>query len=185
MQISGHLSVQSSSTFRSRMADTPIELLRLKKIEQGQLLYPKICPHIFKAICLKGLLMLIGFSIASRYSRFHQTKPPPKQWTSNYGFGFFKGNWTSNASSGLHGVSYVSKYLHVKFQASQCKIAQSIAQMVNSRLCWVKSQLWSTYSQTSRFLVNINIFKSHSSFDQGLIMIHQENSKIHQKTKSF
>ena len=50
--------------------------------------------------------------------------------------------------------------------------------MINSRLCWLKSQLWSIYSQTSRFLVNIKVWKSHSSFDQGLIMIHQENLKF-------
>ena len=53
MQISGHLSVQSSSTFRSRKEETPIYLFRFKKIEQGQLLYPKICPLYFKTICFK------------------------------------------------------------------------------------------------------------------------------------
>ena len=42
VQISGHSSVQSSSTFRSRKADKPIYILRFKKIEPGQLLYPKI-----------------------------------------------------------------------------------------------------------------------------------------------
>ena len=47
VQISGHSSVQSSSTFRSRKADKPIHILRSKKIEQGQLLYPKIFPLIF------------------------------------------------------------------------------------------------------------------------------------------
>ena len=46
VQISGHSSVQSSSTFRSRKADKPIYILRIKKIEQGQLLYPKISPLI-------------------------------------------------------------------------------------------------------------------------------------------
>ena len=46
-QISGHFSVQSSSTFGSRKARKPIYILRSKKIEQGQLLYPKICPPIF------------------------------------------------------------------------------------------------------------------------------------------
>ena len=47
VQISGHSSVQSSSTFGSRKARKPIYILRFKKIEQGQLLYPKICPPIF------------------------------------------------------------------------------------------------------------------------------------------
>ena len=34
------------------------------------------------------------------------------------------------------------------------------------------------FLETSRFLVNINILKSYSSFDQGQIMIHQENSRF-------
>ena len=47
VQISGHSSVLSSSTFRSQKEDNPIYILRFKKIEQGQLLYPKIFPPIF------------------------------------------------------------------------------------------------------------------------------------------
>ena len=51
VQIFGHSSVQSSSTFGSRKARTPIYILRFKKIEQGKLLYPKICPPIFLKTC--------------------------------------------------------------------------------------------------------------------------------------
>ena len=51
VQIFGHFSVQSSSTFGSRKAHKPIYILRFKKIEHGQLLYPKICPPIFLKIC--------------------------------------------------------------------------------------------------------------------------------------
>ena len=47
VQISGHSSVQSSSTFRARKARKPIYILRFKKIEQGELLYHKIFPPIF------------------------------------------------------------------------------------------------------------------------------------------
>ena len=47
VQISRHSSVQSSSTFGSRKARKPIYIPRFKKIEQGQLLYPKIFPPIF------------------------------------------------------------------------------------------------------------------------------------------
>ena len=47
VQISGHSSVQSSSTFGPRKARKPIYILRFKKIEQGKLLYPKIFPPIF------------------------------------------------------------------------------------------------------------------------------------------
>ena len=46
-QISGHSSVQSSSTLGLRKARQPICILRSKKIEQGQLLHPKIFPPIF------------------------------------------------------------------------------------------------------------------------------------------
>ena len=42
VQISGHSSVQSSSTFGSRKACKPTYILRFKKIEQGKLFYPKI-----------------------------------------------------------------------------------------------------------------------------------------------
>ena len=47
VQTSRHSSVQSSFTFKSQMADSPIYLFRFKKIEQGQLLYAKIFPPIF------------------------------------------------------------------------------------------------------------------------------------------
>ena len=50
VQISGHSSVQLSSTFGSRKARKPINILRFKKIEQGQLLYPKMCPLMFPMI---------------------------------------------------------------------------------------------------------------------------------------
>ena len=70
------------------------------------------------------------------------------------------------------------KNVHAKFQALHHKFAQSIAQMIKNKMYWIKSQLWSTYSQTLIFLVNINILRSHSSFDQGLIMIPQENSRF-------
>src|SRR3954463_2266860 len=47
-QISWYSSVQSSSTFRYRLAYKPLYIFRFKIIEQGQLSYPKICPHYFK-----------------------------------------------------------------------------------------------------------------------------------------
>ena len=86
VQISGHSSVQSSSTFRSRKTDKPIYILRFKKIEQGQLLYPKIFPPIFlktfqeiSSSCSrkpkgwpdkpspKIVYLKLGFHVASRY----------------------------------------------------------------------------------------------------------------------
>src|SRR3954464_9370826 len=57
-QIPGHSSVQSSSTFRFRQAHKPIYILRYKKIEQGQLSYPKICPPYFKYFDSYDLQML-------------------------------------------------------------------------------------------------------------------------------
>src|SRR3954470_22220582 len=56
-QISWYSSVQSSSTFRFRQPHKPIYILRYKKIEQGQLSYPKICPtylFIFQSIILSN-----------------------------------------------------------------------------------------------------------------------------------
>src|ERR1044072_3081442 len=94
------------------------------------------------------------------------------------GFGNSQIQGVPNISNGHHTSSYASKNLHVKFQALQLKFSQTIAQMVENQLYWTKSQLWSTYSQISSFLVNIKILKSHSSFDQRLIMIHQENSRF-------
>ena len=72
-QIFGHSSVQSSSTFRLQKADKPIYILRFKKIEQGQLLYPKTFPPIFQR--------QIDSRCASTqdYSRIDQMNPPPKQ----------------------------------------------------------------------------------------------------------
>src|SRR3954463_9363145 len=46
-QISWYSSVQSSSTFRYRLAYKPLYIFRFKIIEQGQLSYPKICPPHF------------------------------------------------------------------------------------------------------------------------------------------
>ena len=43
--------------------------------------------------------------------------------------------------------------------------------------------MWPTNSQTSRFFANILILKGISSFDQGLIMIHQWLLQIHQDSK--
>src|SRR3954468_13711014 len=46
-QISLYSSVQSSSTFRYRLAHKSLYIFRFKIIEQGQLSYPKICPYYF------------------------------------------------------------------------------------------------------------------------------------------
>src|SRR3954465_2483154 len=46
-QIPGYSSVQSSSTFRFRQAHMPVYIFKYKKIEQGQLSYPKIFPSHF------------------------------------------------------------------------------------------------------------------------------------------
>ena len=85
VQISGHSSVQSSSTFGSRKERKLIYILGHKKIEQGQLLYPKIFPLIFlktlqeKSLSCSSLLKSgsdklspkavnpkLGFCVASR-----------------------------------------------------------------------------------------------------------------------
>ena len=82
-----------------------------------------------------------------------------------------KEDWVARVSFDFHGSSWVLNNAHVKFQALHHKFAQSMAQMIENQPYWVKSQLWSTYSQTSRFLDNINNLKKYPVFDQGLIMI--------------
>src|SRR3954467_8206776 len=61
-QISWYSSVQSSSTFRYRLAYKPLYIFRFKIIEQGQLSYPKIFPPYFY------MLKLIQASIAQDLS---------------------------------------------------------------------------------------------------------------------
>ena len=72
------------------------------------------------------------------------------------------------------------KHPHTKFQDLQHKIAQSKTLIALQSTAGAK---WSFDSQTSRFFVNILILKYISSFDQGLIMIHQGLLIIHQDSK--
>src|ERR1044072_5818419 len=94
------------------------------------------------------LLKTFHTSILKDFTRVDQTNPllsnQPK-----LEFGNSQIKVVSNISSGHHVSSYASKNLHVKFQALQVKFPQTIAQMVENQLYWTKSQLWSTYSQTS------------------------------------
>ena len=73
VQISGHSSVQSSSTFGLRKASQPIYIRRSKKIEQGQLLYPKICPPIFFKVLTS--IISICSSLLKGYTVNHSPKP--------------------------------------------------------------------------------------------------------------
>src|ERR1043165_3040458 len=97
-----------------------------------------------------SLLLLKTFhtSILKDFTRVDQPNPllgnQPK-----LGFDNSQIKGTSNISCGHHASSYASKNLHVKFQALQVKFPQTIAQMGENQLYWSKSQLWSTYSQTS------------------------------------
>ena len=80
VQIFRHSSVQSSSTFRSRKADTLIYILKFKKIEQGKLLYPKIYPLIFLNTCQ------VRSSNCSTKSKSGPDKPSPKTVYPKLGF---------------------------------------------------------------------------------------------------
>ena len=99
VQISGHSSVQSSSTFGLRKARQPIYILMSKKIEQGQLLHPKICPPIFFKICQdqspNGSKSFKGCTV----------NHPPK--TCKLGFWFLQGSWVFQ---GLNQVPYAYIY---------------------------------------------------------------------------
>ena len=89
VQISGHSSVQSSSTFGSRKARKPIYILRFKKIEQGKLLYPKIFPLIFlKTLQEKS-------SICSRLPKSGPDKISPKTVYLKLGF-TFSSRWVTH-----------------------------------------------------------------------------------------
>ena len=102
---------QSSSTFRSRKADQPIYILRLKKIEQGQLLYPKIFPLILSRFPLTRLLELhtgLGFCTTQDISLHCWPK---------LGFEFAQGFWTINASYEFQESLWTPNITHVKFQA--------------------------------------------------------------------
>src|SRR3954462_6036529 len=97
-QISWYSSVQSSSTFRLRQAHMPIFILRYKKIEQGQLSYPKICPYYLprsnssQGTKLKAYSPELGFCLSLQVKS-----------------GYFTYN-------GLHCLSYDSNNPHDKFQ---------------------------------------------------------------------
>ena len=96
---------------------------------------------------------------------------------------FLKEDWVLKVESGFHGSSYVFKDAHIKFQAFHHKFAQSIAQMTENQLYWVKGQLWSIDSQTSEFFDKIQHFEVISSIDQMLITIPQEKHSNHQRGK--
>ena len=110
VQISGHFSVQSSSTFGSRKAHKPIYILGSKKIEQGQLLYPKICPPIFFKVLT---------SIISIYSSLLKgcTVQTILLSQSKLGFWFLQGSW------GFQGLNQVP-YIHIHCQASTCQVSR-------------------------------------------------------------
>ncbi|CAI8603697.1 unnamed protein product [Vicia faba] len=59
VQISGHSSVQSSTTFRSRKARKPIYILRFKKIEQGEPVVPQNFPSHISQYISSGVLKLL------------------------------------------------------------------------------------------------------------------------------
>ena len=72
VQIFGHSSVQPSSTFGSRKARKPIYILRFKKIEQGQLLYPKIFPPIFQDFLVNILFWSHNHNFINSWSWLHK-----------------------------------------------------------------------------------------------------------------
>ena len=172
VQISGHSSVQSSSTFGSRKARKPIYILRSKKIEQGQLLYPKICPPIF----FKVLTSII--SICSSLLKDYTVKHPPKPV--KLGFWFLQGSW------GFQGLNQVP-YAHIHCQALTCQVSR-----LTRSSCTVKNPNCLTINCRGKMVIwqsKVKIFGQHlilkpqSSFGQILTMISQEWLKNHQDAK--
>ena len=72
---------------------------------------------------------------------------------------FLRSRWTSNISNDLHTSSYVSKILHVKFQALQVKFPQTVAQMVE------KSVVLDKKSTVVNIQSNFIIFGQHQYFE--------------------
>ena len=169
VQISGHFSVQSSSTFGSRKARKPIYILRFKKIEQGQLLYPKIFPPIFLKIWQDQASN--GLRIAQSNCLLTQSK---------LGFWFLQRKW------GFQGSNQVP-YAYIHCQASICQVSR-----LKSSNCTVKNPKCFTVNCRGKMVIwqsKVKIFGQHlilkpqSSFGQILTMISQEWLKIHQDAK--
>ena len=113
VRISGHSSVQSSSTLGLRKARQPICILGSKKIEQGQLLHPKICPPIFFKVFDKHHLNLLKST-----QGVAQSNHPPKPV--KLGFWFLQGIW---GFQGLNQVPHAYKHC----QASLCQVSRLTA----------------------------------------------------------
>ena len=168
-QISGHSSVQSSSTFGLRKARQPICILRSKKIEQGQQLYPKICPPIFS----KKLP-----SQAAKFPKGYTVQRPPIQ--SKLGFVFLSRKWSfqrSNQVSYAYKVGQVSSCQVSRLTAQNCAVKNPNCTTVN---CSGKMVIWQ--SKVQIFGQHI-ILKPQTSFDQFLIMILKAWLKNHQDAK--
>ena len=156
-QISGHSSVQSSSTLGLRKARQPICILRSKKIEQGQLLYPKICPPIFFKNCKVKLQNL---------PKVCTVQGPPKQ--SKLGFWFWSRKWSfqgSNQVSHAYKYGQASSYQVSRLTAQNCTVKNPNCPTVN---CRGKMVIWQ--SKVQIFGQHL-ILKPQTSFDQFLIMI--------------
>lgn len=168
-QISGHSSVQSSSTLGLRKARQPIYILRFKKIEQGQLLYPKICPPISS----KKLP-----SQAAKFPKGCTVQGSPKQ--SRLGFLLWSRKWSfQGPNQGSHAYKYgqASSYQVSRLSAQNCTVKNPNCTTVNYR---GKMVIWQ--SKVQIFGQHI-ILKSQTSFDQCLIMILKTWLKNHQDAK--
>ena len=157
VQISGHSSVHSSSTFGLRNARQPFYILRSKKIEQGQLLYPKICPPIFFKICKEH---------TSKSPKGCTVPGPPN--SHKLGFWFWQRNWSFQGSKQV-------PHAHKHCQASSCQVSRLIAQN-----CTVKCPNCSAVNCRGKMVIwqsKVQIFGQHlilkpqTSCDQFFIMI--------------
>ena len=168
-QISGHSSVQSSSTLGLRKARQPICILRSKKIEQGQLLYPKIFPPIsFKKLP----------SQASKSPKGCTVQGYPRQ--SKLGFWFWSRKWSfqrSNQVSHAYKYGQASSYQVSRLSAQNCTVKTLNCTTVN---CRGKMVIWQ--SKVQIFGQHI-ILKPQTSFDQCLIMILKIWLRNHQDAK--
>ena len=121
--------------------------------------YPKIFPPSSQDI---------PYIHAQGFLKSWSDKLPPRQSTQTR-------VWNFSDQDGLPTSPMVIMPRHMLQRFSMSSFKPHKSSFLRQLLRWLKisciGQLWSTYSQTSWFLVKILILKLHSSFDQGLIMI--------------
>ena len=129
------------------------------------------------------LLKTIHISILKDFTRVDQTNPLLSN-QSKLGF------WPFSSQDGLPMLQVVIMPHHVlqgittsSFKSHKSNLLIQLLRQLKINCVRQKVNCGQHIVKLRHFLVNIKILKSHSSFDQRFIMIHQENSRFDQKSK--